>query len=96
VLAGVQAERHRRVEGEGRILADIVVRGGVAALDGLVLHRVHHLQAGHDLARGEDADLELVVGESGDALGKELAGAIDRVERLGEARGETPLHFRHD
>ena len=67
----------------------------MAALDRLVLHGIDDLQAGHDLAGGEDADLELVVGEGRDALGEELARAIDRVERLGEARGQTPLHFGH-
>ncbi len=67
----------------------------MATLDGLVLHGVNHLQARHDLAGGKDADLEFVVGDAGDALGEVLARAIDRVERLGEARGEPPLHFRH-
>ena len=47
------------------------------------------------IAGGEDADLELVVGEGRDALGEEFARAIDRVERLGEARGQTPFHFGH-
>ena len=38
----------------------------MAHLDGAVLHGIEHLQAGHDLAGGEDLDLELVVGELGD------------------------------
>ena len=96
VLARVEAERHRGVEGEGRVLADVVVGRGVAALDRLVLHGIDDLQAGHDLAGGEDADLELVVGEGRDALGEVLARAIDRVERLGEARGQAPLHSGMD
>ncbi len=91
VLAGVEAERQRGVEGEGRILADIVVGRGVAALDRLVLDGVDDLQAGDDLAGGEDADLELVVGEGRDALGEELAGAVDRVERLGKL--DAMRHF---
>ena len=53
MLAAVEAERHGGVEGEGDVLADIVVRRGVAHLDRAVLHGVEHLQARHDLARGE-------------------------------------------
>src|SRR5439155_26394072 len=79
----------------GRVLADVIIRGGVAALDRLVLHRVDHLQARHDLAGVKDADLELVVGEAGDALGEVLAGAVDGVERLGKARRQTPFDLRH-
>ena len=66
------AERHGRAEGEGRVLAEVVVGRGVAHLDGAVLHGVEHLQARHDLAGGEDADLELVVGQLADVLGEEL------------------------
>ena len=39
-------------------------------LDRAVLHRVEHLQAGHDLARGEHADVEPVVGHLADVLEK--------------------------
>jgi hypothetical protein len=66
----------------------------VAALHGAVLHGVEHLQAGDDLTRGEDLDLELVAGGRGDALGHLLGRAVDGVERLGEARGEAPLDLR--
>ena len=38
--AGIEAERHRRAEREGRILAEIVVGRGVAHFDSAVLHRV--------------------------------------------------------
>ena len=50
-----------RAEGERRILAEVVIRCRVAALDGAVLHRIGDLQAGHDLAGGEHLDLELAV-----------------------------------
>ena len=43
-LPRVHAERDRAVEGEGRVLADEVIAGGVAHLDGVVLHRVEHLK----------------------------------------------------
>src|SRR5262249_19899854 len=53
------------------------------------------LQAGHDLARGKDADLELVVGRLGDVLRQVLGAAIERVERLGEARRHAPFEVGH-
>jgi hypothetical protein len=46
----IEAERHRGAEGEGRVLADIVVGRGVAHLDRAVGDRVERLQAGHDFA----------------------------------------------
>ena len=54
------------------------------------------LQAGDDLAGGEDLDLELVVGGFGDELGEDLGRAVDRVERLREARGQAPLDLRRE
>ena len=45
LLPGVEAERHRAEQRPGRVLADEVVGGGVADLDGAVLHGVEHLQA---------------------------------------------------
>ena len=46
LLARVQAEGNGAAEGEGRVLAEEVVRRGVAALDGAVLHGVDDLKAG--------------------------------------------------
>ena len=95
VLPLVDRERQTGLEHEVRVLAEEVIGRRLAALDGLVLHRVDDLQAGHDLAGGEDADLELVVGQAGDALGEVLARAEDRVERLGKARREAPFDLGH-
>ena len=64
----VRTERDRGAEGEGRVLAEIVIRGGVAEFDGAVLHRIDNLQARHDFAGGEGLNLELVVGRFGDRL----------------------------
>ena len=58
---------------------------------GAGLHRVEHLQGGHDLAGGEGADLELAVGDFRDALGDVLGRAVQRVEALRPARREAPL-----
>src|ERR1700719_4126531 len=65
----------------------------MAALDGLVLHRIDDLQTRDDFAGGENADLELVVGDRRDSLGEVFTGAVDRVERLGKARRQAPLHL---
>ncbi|CCD00661.1 protein of unknown function (plasmid) [Azospirillum baldaniorum] len=91
VLARVQAEGHGRVEAEGRVLADVEVGRGLAALDRAVLHRVQHLERRHDLARREGADLELVVGGGGDPARDQLRPAEDGVEALGVARRHAPL-----
>ena len=45
---------------------------------------------------GEHLDLEPVVGHLGDGLGEHLGGAVDRVERFREARGEPPLELGLD
>ena len=60
-----------------RVLADVIGAGGVTHLDRAVLHGVEHLQARHDLAGSEDADVELVVRHLADVLGEGLAGAVD-------------------
>jgi hypothetical protein len=50
LLAAVEAERRGAEQRPGRVLADIVIVGGMAHLDGAVLHGVEHLQCGYDLA----------------------------------------------
>jgi hypothetical protein len=91
LLARVQPERHRGVDREGRVLADIIIRDGVAHLDGAVGGGVERLQARHDLAGGKHLDLEFVVGHVSDVFGDLGRAAIDRVQRLREARGHAPL-----
>jgi len=94
-LARVHAEWNRGGEGECLVLAEIVVAGGVAALDRLVLNAVHHLQRRHELAGRVRRDVELAVGGRADAVAEHFGAAVDRVERLREARCEPPLDRRH-
>ena len=47
LLTGVEAERSGAVQRPGRVLADILIVGGMAHLDGTVLHGVEHLQCRH-------------------------------------------------
>jgi hypothetical protein len=68
-----EAEGQVGEEGEGGLLAGEEQGGGLAALDGAGLHRVQHLEPGHDLPGREAADLELVVGEQRDAARHVLA-----------------------
>jgi len=77
------------------MLAEIVVGGGLSHLDGAVLHRVGDLQARDDFTGGKHMNLELVVRHLADHLGEEFGSPVERVERLGEARRQTPLNFRH-
>jgi hypothetical protein len=94
VDAGVRAERDRRAEAEGRILAEIVVGRGVTDFDRAVLHGVDDRETRHDFAGGENLDLELVVGRLGDSLGHHLGRAVQRVQRLRPAAGHAPLDRR--
>src|SRR3546814_12639372 len=84
--AVVQAERHRGAEREGRILAPVVVAGGMADLDRVVRDHVGRLEARRDLAGREDLDLELGVGRRGDVVREGLAAAVDGVEGSEEGR----------
>ncbi len=93
--ARVHSERHGGGEHERVVLAEVVVERRVAGLDGAVLDGVEHLERGNDLAGGKDLDLELVVGQRGDALGDVLGAAVQRVERLGPAGRHPPLHLGH-
>jgi hypothetical protein len=92
VLARRHAERQRGVEDEGGVLADVIAAVGVAAFDGGVGHRVEHLQAGHDLAGAERLELELAVGQLADDAGDRGRRPPQRVEALGVARHQSPLH----
>jgi len=94
VLARVEAERHRRLEREGRVLAHIVVGHRMAAFHRALLHGIKHLQAGNDFATGEHTDLELALGQFGNALGDEFTAAVDGVQALGKAGRHAPLDLR--
>jgi hypothetical protein len=94
VLPGVQPEGQGGEEGEGGILAGVVVHWGVAALDGAGLHRIQHRKGRDDFAGREEADIESVVGELADPLGNPFPGAVEHVEVAREGRGEAPAHFR--
>src|SRR5262249_37641010 len=93
-LPAVEAERQRGPESEGRILAPIIIKRCVPDLDRPILHSVEHLQAGHDLARREGLDLEFVVCDLGNTLGKIFAAAIERIERLWTACCQPPFDLR--
>src|SRR6185437_8174744 len=57
----IEPEWHRRIDGEGRILADIIIGNGMAHLDGVLGRRVERLQPRNDFASLENLDLKLVV-----------------------------------
>src|SRR5690606_8781048 len=76
LLARVHAERNGAGEGEGRILAEVVVGRGVAALHGAVLHGVEHLQPADDLAGREYLDGELASCSGRDSPADELRASV--------------------
>jgi hypothetical protein len=93
-LAAVEAEWDRAVDGEGVILAEEVVGSGMGTLDSTLLHPIHHAEGGHQFAAGMDRNGELATGGFADCLRKSLGCAVDRVERLGEARRQAPADRR--
>ena len=91
LLAGVEPERDRGAEGESLILAEVVVRGGMPALDGTGLHGVHHLQSADDLAGREQLDVELASGRLAHALTDQLGAAVQGIQALRPARRHAPV-----
>ncbi len=94
-LAGVETEGQGRADGEGRILAEIVIGAGVPHLDGAVADRIGDLGRADDLTGREGLDLELAVRRLRDEFCDHFGRAVDGVERLGEARLQAPLDLRH-
>src|SRR5258708_4859731 len=94
LLARVEAERNGAVEAEGRVLADVVVARRMAELDRAGLDGIENLQARHQLARREDADLEFAAGRVGHSLGQDLRGPVQGVETLREAGRKAPADLR--
>ena len=94
LLAGIQPEWHRSVEGEGRVFAHVVVIGSVTAFDRTGLDSVQHLQTGHDFAGGKNADRELAAGCRIHAVGDNFTGTVNGVEALRETRSHAPADFR--
>ena len=62
------------------------------ALDGALLHAIHHAEGRHQFAAGMDRNGELAAGGFGDGLGKDVGCTENRVERLGEARCQAPAN----
>src|SRR6185369_97139 len=91
----IEAEGNAGRKGEGRVLAPVVIKRGLAHLDGSVSHFVHHLQGREQLAAREWLNLELPVGSFGEILCDRFSAAIDRVEALWKARRHAPFELRH-
>ena len=93
MAAGVEGKRDRGREGEGRVLADIVIGRGVAAFDRAAADRVQRLQPRHDFAGRKQIDAEAATGELGHGAHEDLAGTVDGVERAREAGGHPPAQL---
>jgi hypothetical protein len=78
LLTRGETERQRRSETHGEVFADVIVGRRVAELDRALLDGIECLKCRHDVACGEDADIEFAVGELVDPFGEELAAAVDR------------------
>ena len=94
LLARVEPEGHAGVESQHRRLARVVVARAVAHLNGALLHRVHDLQPGNQLARLVDPDLETPVGHRCQRLGGAGGGVEDGVHGARIAGRQTPANVR--
>jgi len=94
LLPCVKTERNVGGEGEGGILANVVIRAGVGAFDGAVLRGIERLQRRRDFARREILDLELTVGGFRDALDESVGGGGEPDQVFGKAGGEPPFDCR--
>ena len=66
----------------------------MAGFDAAVGDGVGGAEAGHDFCRREHAHAEISVRHLEQRLGEGLGGAEDRIERLREARHQSPLDGR--
>src|SRR5207302_11297095 len=76
LLAVIETEGDCGIEGEGRILADVVVARRLPAFHGTVLDGIEHLKAWYNLAGGKCPNLELIIRRRRDPLGDD-AGALE-------------------
>ena len=94
--AAVQPERHGSAEREGRILADIVVGRGVAHLDRAVAAPRPRPAAPERFRRRQIAGSGICCRSlQRPPWTKTSRRAVDRIERLREARRHSPFGFRH-
>src|SRR6266404_395588 len=94
LLARVEAEGDRRAEGEGLVLAEVVVRGGMAALHCAGLHRIEHLQPADDFPGREQLDVELAPGRLAHPLADQLGAPVEGIQALRPARSHPPIDGR--
>ncbi len=92
--APVEAEGNGRADRVGRVLAPEVIGAGMGHFHRIGGHRIHRLQARHDLARGKGLDGEIAVCGRREMFRHVFRTAIDRVEAFREGRGQAPGDFR--
>ena len=78
--SGVQSERQQRPQRKRRVLAVIVLRGGMTHLDGSVGHGIHDLTASDDLACRERLDAEAAIGHFFNVFRHSARRDIERFE----------------
>src|SRR5690606_23256082 len=93
-LTRIQAERHCCVEAERGILTVVIVRSGLAALDGTVADGIHHAEARHDFATWVESDGEITVGSFFDHFDEALRCTKQGRKRRPEGGRHFPADFR--
>ena len=93
LLARCHAERYGCAEGKRRVFAEKIIRCGMRALHGGVLHGIHHAERRHDFAAGEYLDPKFIISGRRHALRNEFRAAEYRVQAFRKTRRQTPLHL---
>ena len=91
-LAAVQSEGDGTGQGEGLVLAEVVVGRGVGHLDRAVFDRVDGAEGRHQFARSVRGDLEAAARQFAHLGGKDVVDAKQGVQHLGEARRQAPAN----
>ena len=81
LLARVEPERNRRAERERGILANVVIRCGMAAFHRARLGGIEHLEGRHEFAGSGDANLEAALGHLRNAT-RDLLGGAEHDDRV--------------
>jgi hypothetical protein len=93
MAAHVHPEDEAGRNGEGRILADVVERRGLAHFDGSIGDGVGDLKRRHDLARAEPLNLEVAIRQVTYGVDERKRGTMQRIEIAAEAGRHAPTDF---
>ncbi len=84
LLATVQTERNRCIEGKSRVLVDEVIPRRMTAIDRAILDRIEHTEARHEFTCGKNLYLEFAARCCLDMLCHHFGRRKNRIQALRE------------